>query len=91
MSIRVRSSVKWTARTGVTPGTIGSSVNGAHTVIVIPHRALRPPESNAVTPTYAVPGPYGPVPRPVALTAVNVKTPPATAAVTACGSEEDTT
>ncbi len=28
-SIRVRSSVKWTARTGVNPGTIGSSLNGA--------------------------------------------------------------
>ena len=32
--MRVRSSVKWTARTGVTPGCSGSSVNGADRVTV---------------------------------------------------------
>ena len=69
-SIRVRSSVKWTALIGVTPGTIGSSVNGtriAATVTLNAWTALRPPGSVAVTRIVAVPS----------LTAVSVKRAPA--------------
>lgn len=57
--MRVRSSVKWTARIGVVPGTTGSSVNGrfsAVTLVVNGVVAFRPPGSVAVTRITAVPG-----------------------------------
>ena len=44
--IRVRSSVKWTALTGVTPGTIGSSMKDPNTLDTVTAKAcaaLRPP------------------------------------------------
>ena len=47
--MRARSSVKWTALTGVTPGTIGSSVNGAVTCTRNDCAARRPSGSVAVT------------------------------------------
>ena len=55
--MRVRSSVKWTALTGVTPGRNGSSVNGAVrvTVAVNDWTTLRPPGSAAVTRIVALP------------------------------------
>ena len=77
VSMRVRSSLKWTALTGVTPGTSGSSVNPltpptACTVTAIDCVALKPAGSRAVTVTVAVP----------AATGASVTVLPETAAVT---------
>ena len=59
--MRVRSSVKWTALTGVTPGTIGWSVKGRITLTVNVWNAVvfEPPTSVAVTVTVAVPADTG--------------------------------
>ena len=82
--MRARSSVKWTALTGVTPGTMGSSVNGrapaGYTVatnvcIAVP---LEPAASVAVTVTVAVPAPLG----------VTVTRLPITATAATAGAEE---
>ena len=54
--MRARSSVKWTALTGVTPGRIGSSVNGAVTRTPNVCTALRPSGSAALTSITARPG-----------------------------------
>ena len=54
--MRARSSVKWTALTGVTPGRIGSSVNGAVTRAANDCDAVSPAGSAAVTSMTARPG-----------------------------------
>ena len=76
--MRARSSVKWTALTGVTPGRIGSSVKGAVTRTRNDCAALKPSGSVAVTSIVALPPP----------TAVRVTRGPATRTVTTCSTEE---
>ena len=75
--------MKWTARTGVTPGTIGSSVNGAltvaPTVALNAWIALRPPGSVALTRIVGSPSP----------TPVSVKREPTASTATTEGTEDD--
>ena len=82
--MHTRSSVKWTALTGVTPGTMGSSVKrrapAGPTVAmnVCVAAPLEPPASVAVTVTVAVPSPVG----------VTVTVLPRTATAATAGAEE---
>ena len=80
--MRARNSVKWTARTGVTPGTSGSSVNGGDrvTVTVNDCDALRPYGSVAVTVILA---------RADAAAAVSVTRAPAARTVTTAGADDE--
>ena len=74
--------MQWTALTGVTPYTRGSSVNRARIATVTANDcvAVRPPGSVAVTRTVAAPSP----------TAVTVTNAPVTVAVTTWRADEDT-
>ena len=60
--MRARSSVKWTALTGVTPGRIGSSVNGAVTRAANEFRTRRRPPEVRPTAFAASPPDYHPGP-----------------------------
>ena len=71
--------MKWTALTGVTPGRMGSSVNGAVTRAANDWVALRPAGSVAVTSMTARPG----------AAAVSVTRAPAAPAVTTDGADDD--
>ena len=82
--MRTRSSVKWTALTGVTPGTMGSSVKprapagrtvAVNVCVAVP---LEPPASVAVTETVALPYAVG----------VTVTVLPRTATAATAGAEE---
>ena len=74
--------MKWTALTGVTPGTSGSSVNGAGiTTVTANARVARSPAgSAAVTRTVDTPSP----------TAVSLARLPAGRTVTTRGADDDT-